>query len=72
MMLTPLAHVGYDKFLEYRRKVKRLENITSPLNWQVAHRIRVLHHLQTYIYDMDDINEVCIDSSLDSQLTFEL
>jgi len=70
MMLRPLQHTAYDKFLEYRRKVKRLENITSPLNWQVAHRIRVVHYLQTYHYDMSDTHEVCIDTSLDGQLSF--
>ena len=72
MMLTPLKHACYDKFLEFRRKVKKLENITSPLNWQVAHRVRVVHYLQTYTYEMEDVNEVCIDASLDGQLSFEL
>jgi hypothetical protein len=32
---------NYEKFLEFRRKVKRLENLTSPLNWQLSHRLSI-------------------------------
>ena len=52
---------GYEKYKEFRRKVKKMESITSPLNWKISFRLKLLHDNNVEYMDIDSTQEIIVD-----------